>query len=140
MISPVADVSAAAEASSGCAYGRPGHEIELSAVRVRGRGGQGGGGGGGGGSSGGGAVRAASAAVLSTLDHGVTDFGKRGSEAFYFPDLPLQIKSCPSQRFYLHVSSLSGRETTVERYLLRKKKKHRNSVRLKRPAIRSVVR
>ena len=33
---------------------------------------------------------------------GVTDFGKRGSEAdFTPPDLPLQIKICPSQRFYL---------------------------------------
>ena len=33
---------------------------------------------------------------------GVTDFGKSGSEAdFTPPDLPLQIKICPSQRFYL---------------------------------------
>ena len=33
---------------------------------------------------------------------GVTDFGKSGSEAdFTPPDLPLQIKNCPSQRFYL---------------------------------------
>ena len=44
----------------------------------------------------------------------MTDFGKRGSEAdFTFPDLPLQIKSCPSQRFYLHGSDSCVRYSEI---------------------------
>ena len=46
---------------------------------------------------------------------GVTDFGKSGSEAdFTPPDLPLQIKNCPSQRFYLGRSEKTVRVTSRE--------------------------
>ena len=45
----------------------------------------------------------------------MTDFGKRGSEAdFTPPDLPLQIKICPSQRFYLGRSEKTVRVTSRE--------------------------
>ena len=117
MISPVADGSAAAECIVWVrvwAYG--GTKSSWSAVRVRGRGGQGGGGGGGGGRSGGGGGAGGVGRPCSPRIQigGVTDFGKRGSEAdFTFPDLPLQIKSCPSQRFYLHGSDSCVRYSEI---------------------------